>query len=305
MFKKLAPYILYMHKPLFSIIIPVHNEEEHIVPTINSIITQTEQDFEIIIVNDGSTDRTLLQIQPYLRKHKNIKVISFDNGHSAAFARNRGIEQARGKYVVFQDGDCYADMCLLNNAAKWFDDLPIDGLATRTSNVPPKNWIQRAVATQRSIRWENTYKSAMIKYLDKDSGINVAIMKREAINALGGFSESIFYFEDNDLTKRFFESGRSAIFAPDVIQYHNDPLTLKESIGQCKSIAKGMKIRGKISNKEKLMLMFAVLGIISIVPYILLFLHMLNKSRDIFGSFYFTILWEIRTLFKLYYFLSR
>ena len=145
----------------------------------------------------------------------------------------------------------------------------------------------------------------MVKYLNKDSGINVAIMKREAVEALGGFSESIFYFEDNDLTKRFFESGRTAVFAPDVIQYHNDPLTLKESIGQCKSIAKGMKIRGKISNKEKLMLMFAVLGIISIVPYILLFLHMLNKSRDIFGSFYFTILWEIRTLFKLYYFLSR
>jgi len=292
-----------MKAPLFSIIIPAHNEEEHISNTLKSILNQTEKDFEIIIVNDGSTDRTLLEIEPFLRNHKNIKLVSYTKGHSAAFARNRGLEEAKGKYIVFQDADCYADICLLNNAAKWLEDLPIDGLATRTSNTPPKNWIQRAVAAQRSIRWENTYKSPIIKYLDKDSGINVAVMKREAAQALGGFSESIFYFEDNDLTKRFFESGRTAVFAPDVIQYHNDPLTLKESIGQCKSIAKGMKSKGKISTKEILMLLFAVLGLVNLAPYILIFLHMFIKSRDLLGSFYFAILWEIRTLAKLYYFL--
>jgi len=296
-------HILYMKGPLFSIIIPCHNEEEHIAETIKSIIKQTEQSFEIIVVNDGSQDRTLLEIEPFLRKHKNIKLISFDRGHSAAFARNRGLEYARGQYIVFQDADCYADMCLLNNAAKWFEDLPIDGLATRTTNTPPKNWIQKATATQRSIRWENTYNSPVIKYLDKNSGINVAVMKREAAQALGGFSESIFYFEDNDLTKRFFESGRTAVFAPDVIQYHNDPLSLRESIRQCKSIAKGMKSRKELQTKEVLMLLFGVLGLVNLAPYILIFLHMFIKSKDAMGSFYFTILWEIRTLAKLYYFL--
>ena len=294
-----------MKAPLFSIIIPAHNEEEHIAATINSILSQPEKSFEIIVINDGSTDKTADIVRKIALKigNQTIRLISYDMGHSAAFARNRGLEEARGKYIVFQDADCYADICLLNNAAKWLEDLPIDGLATRTSNTPPKNWIQRAVAAQRSIRWENTYKSPIIKYLNKDSGINVAIMKREAAQALGGFSESIFYFEDNDLTKRFFESGRTAVFAPDVIQYHNDPLSLRESIRQCKSIAKGMKSKGKLSTKEVLMMLFAVLGLVNLAPYILIFLHMFIKSKDAVGSFYFAILWEIRTLAKLYYFL--
>lgn len=289
--------------PLFSIIIPCHNEEQYIAETIKSVLTQSEQSFEIIVVNDGSTDTTLLEIEPFLRAHKNIKLISFDKGHSAAFARNRGLEHARGQYIVFQDADCFMGPTLLNNAAWWFDVLPIDGLATRTTNTPPKNWIQRATAAQRSIRWENTYNSPIIKYLNKDSGINVAVMKREAAQALGGFSESIFYFEDNDLTKRFVESGRTAVFAPDVIQYHNDPLSLRESIRQCKSIAKGMKSKPNISTKEILMLLFALLGLVNPAPYILIFLHMFIKSKDAMGSFYFTVLWEIRTLAKLYYFL--
>jgi len=293
-----------MSKPLFSVLIPAHNEEEHIAETINSVLRQTEQDFEIIVVNDGSIDKTASIVRNIALKSKQkIRLISYDMGHSAAFARNRALEDARGTYVVFQDGDCVMDLCLLNNAAKWFDDLPIDGLATRTTNTPPKNWIQKATATQRSIRWENTYNSPVIKYLDKNSGINVAVMKREAAQALGGFSESIFYFEDNDLTKRFFESGRTAVFAPDVIQYHNDPLTLRESIGQCKSIAKGMKSRKELQTKEVLMLLFGVLGLVNFAPYILIFLHMFIKSKDVMGSFYFTVLWEIRTLAKLYYFL--
>jgi GT2 family glycosyltransferase len=222
-------------------------------------------------------------------------------GHSAAFARNRGAEEARGTYLLFQDADCFADSTLLNNAAKYLEDFPVDGVATRTTNVEPKNWVQKAVAVQREIRWENNQSRPIL--LDKTSGINVAIMKREAFEALGGFNESIFYFEDNDLTKRFFESGRSAIFGPEVIQYHNDPLSLRESIGQCKSIAKGMKKRGNLTRDELITLSSVPINILTGYPQLFVWAYFWWKSKRCLWSFYFSILWSIRSAAKLYYYL--
>ena len=209
-----------------------------------------------------------------------------------------------GKYVIFHDADCYMDSVLLHNAAKYLEDYPIDGLATRTTNTSPKNWIQRAVATQRAIRWENTVKEGWRPLmLDKNSGINVAIMRRDIVNKLGGFNEKIFYFEDNDLTKRFFEAGYDAMFGPSVIQYHNDPLTLKESIGQCKSIAKGMRLRKSITNGELVTISSVPINIFTGIPGAFVFLYFAYKSKDIIGSFYFSVLWTIRSAAKGYYYL--
>ena len=289
--------------PLFSVIMPAHNEEDTIEAALRSISAQTEKNFEIIVVNDGSTDNTSKVIEEYQKKEPRLRlVISNPKGTSAAHARNEGAWQAKGTYLLFHDADCEADPCLLNNAAKLLDDYDIDGVATRTSNTKPKSWIQHAVATQRSIRWENTVRQNMRPImLDADSKVNVAIMYRDCFEHLGGFNEDIFYFEDNDLTKRFFDSGNVAMFDRDVIQYHQDPLTLKESIGQCKSIAKGMKKKGGPTLKEAAMFLFALYGLINFLPFIILFAYMYWKSRDARGSFYFATLWEIRTIAKLYY----
>jgi len=118
-----------MKEPLFSVIIPAHNEEEYIEKVLDSIYSQTFPitQIEIIIIDDGSTDKTLELVDEYAANKRDevinvIKVLHFEKGHSAAFARNAGIKAATGKYVLFQDADCFADSCLLNNAAKWLED---------------------------------------------------------------------------------------------------------------------------------------------------------------------------------------
>lgn len=91
---------------LLSIIIPVYNIESYIGDCIKSCITQDidPKDYEIIIVNDGSTDGSINVIQDYQRHFTNISVINKENGGLSS-ARNTGINIAKGEYIWFIDGD--------------------------------------------------------------------------------------------------------------------------------------------------------------------------------------------------------
>lgn len=96
-----------MKTPKFSVIIPAHNEEDVIERAIKSILNQTYQNFEIIISNDGSTDKTKEIVENLIKKDKRIKILNQDKGHSAAFARNWGAEKAKGEILIFLDADTF------------------------------------------------------------------------------------------------------------------------------------------------------------------------------------------------------
>lgn len=91
-----------------SIIIPIYNCEEYICRNIESLLCQTFTDFELILVNDGSTDSSGSLCDEYALKDERIRVIHKENG-GAASARNRGLDIARGEYVAFIDSDDYVE----------------------------------------------------------------------------------------------------------------------------------------------------------------------------------------------------
>lgn len=86
----------------FSVVIPLYNKEHYIEKTIKSVLNQTFQDFEVIVVNDGSTDSSLDVAQTI--KSDKVKIISQKNA-GVAVARNTGIEHAYAKYIAFLDAD--------------------------------------------------------------------------------------------------------------------------------------------------------------------------------------------------------
>ena len=94
--------------PLFSVVIPAYNARKFIALTIESVLRQTVQDFEIVVVNDGSTDDTLEVLQGI--SDPRLRVITRENGGECA-ARNQGIQEARGEYIALLD----ADDCWLPN----------------------------------------------------------------------------------------------------------------------------------------------------------------------------------------------
>ena len=89
-----------------SIVMPVYNLEKYLNTSLNSLISQTFKDFEIICVNDGSKDNSLNILKEYEKQDSRIRVIDKENG-GAGSARNKGIEVAKGKYIQFLDGDDY------------------------------------------------------------------------------------------------------------------------------------------------------------------------------------------------------
>lgn len=90
--------------PTLSIIIPAYNAEKYLEDAVNSIICQPCSDVEVIIVNDGSKDRTFHIAERLEKEHRNIRVINIENS-GVSVARNIGIKSAKGKYIGFLDSD--------------------------------------------------------------------------------------------------------------------------------------------------------------------------------------------------------
>ena len=92
--------------PEISIIVPVYNVEKYLKRCIDSILNQSFTDFELILVDDGSTDNSGEIIDEYAIKDERIKVIHKENGGLSS-ARNVGIEYSKGNYIAFVDSDDY------------------------------------------------------------------------------------------------------------------------------------------------------------------------------------------------------
>lgn len=115
-------------QPKISVIIPVYNVEKYLPECLESILNQTFQDFEIICVDDGSTDRSLDILQEYKRKDDRFVILQQRHAGAGA-ARNHGIKLAEGKYIQFLDSDDYFEPTLLeemyNHAEKFDSDLTV------------------------------------------------------------------------------------------------------------------------------------------------------------------------------------
>lgn len=103
--------------PLISVVIPVYKVEEYLNRCVDSVINQTYENLEIILVNDGSPDNCPKICDEYAKKDSRIKVIHKENG-GLSDARNAGIDKATGKFITFIDSDDYIDNdyveCLYN-----------------------------------------------------------------------------------------------------------------------------------------------------------------------------------------------
>lgn len=103
-----------MESNLITIIIPAYNVEKYIERCLESVLSQELKNFEVIIVDDGSSDSTPQICDNYEKRYQNIKVIHKKNS-GLGFARNTGLEYAKGEYIVFLDGDDFVGKNHLSN----------------------------------------------------------------------------------------------------------------------------------------------------------------------------------------------
>ena len=109
-----------VYSPKVSVIVPVYNAENYVERCMHYLLMQTLKEIEIIVINDGSTDNSMLPVKKLAELDSRIKIIEQEN-HLQGHARNRGIEIAQGEYIGFCDADDYVDYAYyeeLYNAAK-------------------------------------------------------------------------------------------------------------------------------------------------------------------------------------------
>ena len=107
--------------PLVSVVLLTHNRQEMLPRAIDSILNQTYTNFELIIIDDASTDKTTEILKEYVKRDKRIKVIKNRINSGIAESRNRGLELAKGEYIAWQDGDDVSELNRLSEQVKFME----------------------------------------------------------------------------------------------------------------------------------------------------------------------------------------
>ena len=218
----------------FSIIVPIYNIEKYVVKCIDSILSQTYDDFELILVDDGSTDNSGKICDEYSQKDKRIKVIHKENGGIVS-ARKSGVIVASGDYVVPVDGDDWISPKLLERANSTLqnnDDIEIFCydyyLAFENRNEERHNWLKSGKYDKsklenevypnllRNIKgqyfppneWGKIYKIDLYKKFQLAANDNIKIGEDESVicpctyaaNCIYIVEDCLYYYRQNPLS---------------------------------------------------------------------------------------------------------
>ncbi len=169
--------------PTISVVIPAYNAERTILETITSVQHQSFSDFELIVINDGSTDRTLELLQGI--KDERLKIFCYENG-GISTARNRGILQATGEFIAFLDADDLwaPDKLELQLAA--LQQHPEAGVAYSWTYFMDEKEGDRSFYPFDQVLFEGNVYAILLVYNFITSGSNI-LVRRQAVESVGGF----------------------------------------------------------------------------------------------------------------------
>jgi glycosyltransferase involved in cell wall biosynthesis len=210
--------------PQVSVIVPVYNSERYLNTCINSLINQSLKDIEIIIVNDGSNDNSLVVCQKYEKMDQRIKLINKQNG-GVSSARNEGIRIATGEYIGFVDSDDWVDLDtyekMYSNAGKHNVDAVVIGI---------KKFFNKKENT-RKMRLEGLYNSIDLLSIQVEDGSLKGMLMSSTCNTLYRteiiksnsivFNESLKINEDGIFNFDFLIQADKVYFLPNEFLYHH------------------------------------------------------------------------------------
>lgn len=212
--------------PVISVVIPVYNGAKTIKETIESVLQQTYQSFEIIVINDGSQDETLAVINSI--QDQRVKVFSYPNAGLSA-SRNRGFAQARGEYIAFLDADdlwtkdkLEAQLEALQQnpqaavAYSWTDHIDEDGKFLRPAsyNSCSGNVYERLLIGNFLVCGSNT------------------LIRAQALTKIGGFDESLNSAEDWDMWLRLAPCHEFVVVPRPQVLYRISPYSMSANISK-------------------------------------------------------------------------
>ena len=229
--KKFYKQNLEPYKESVTVIIPAYNEEENIAATIKSVLNSSYKNLEIIVVNDGSKDKTATVVRQLQREFpKRIKLISIENGGKAN-ALNVGVSKASSEVIVSMDGDSIFKPNTIEILTKHFNNPKVGSVAGTVLVTKPKNLLNRF----QHLEYITT------QYIDKLSlsvvnatGVvpgPIGAWRKSDLLEVGGFSKDTLV-EDQDMSLAVLAKGKRVIYEREAVAYTESPNTIRDFIKQ-------------------------------------------------------------------------
>ncbi|MEM7647637.1 MAG: glycosyltransferase family A protein [Cyanobacteria bacterium P01_A01_bin.70] len=176
-----------------SVVIPAYNAEKTIKETIDSVLAQTFQDFEAIVINDGSTDNTLNILKAY--SDDRLKIFSFENSGPQK-SRNRGLAEAQGKYISFIDADDMWTADKLELQLKTLESNPDVSVVYSWSDVVNEESVLLRQGGHLIRRGDVFVDLLLVNFVESGSNF---LAETTAVRNVGGFDEAIVAGQDRDI----------------------------------------------------------------------------------------------------------
>ncbi|OQW96400.1 MAG: hypothetical protein BWK77_04870 [Verrucomicrobia bacterium A1] len=199
--------------PVVSVVIPTYNRASFIRGAIESVLTQTYGDLELLVVDDGSTDDTPAVVAAI--RDARLRYIRCDTNEGAAAARNRGIREARGEYVAFQDSDDVWLAGKLDKQMRAFDAAADAGVVY--CGFRREHYGVRSYIPDRSlpVREGDIHQQLLIENFVSAQTI---VARRSALQRAGPFDPSLQPLEDWDMALRLSKHFRFALVDEPLVQ---------------------------------------------------------------------------------------
>jgi len=223
--------VIPFHNYGVSVLIPAYNEEENIESSIRSVIKNNYQFKEIIVINDGSTDKTMEVVQNMQYKYPGeIRLINIPNGGKAK-ALNIGIKVSKYKLFVSMDADTIFAPDTIKNLVRHFNDKSVGAVAGKVETTRSHNLLDIFQGIEYEIG-QNIEKRVF-------SSVNavgvvpgpIGAWRKSAVVKCGGYSNETLV-EDQDLTMAIITKGYKIIYEPKAFAYTETPHTLKDFLKQ-------------------------------------------------------------------------
>jgi glycosyltransferase involved in cell wall biosynthesis len=182
--------------PLISVIIPVYNGEKTIRETIDSVLNQTFQDFELIVINDGSQDTTVEIVEGI--QDPRLKLFSYPNA-GQAMSRNRGFSHAVGEYISFLDADDLWTPDKLDAQLKALQENPQAAVAYSWTNYIDESGQYLRQGSYVKVSGDVFKNLLVVNFLENGSN---PLIRAKALAEVGGFDGSLTAAEDWDMWLR-------------------------------------------------------------------------------------------------------
>lgn len=223
--------------PDVSVVVPVYNDPEGIRTTLETLTTQTlsPNRYEIIVVDNGSTDGTRSVVQEFTTSDSEVRLLVERETQGSYAARNRGIDAARGELIAFIDADMSAEPDWLKRAIEAVESADADYLACEVELYPPTG---RESLVGKYNRLTDLDVEGLLTRLHFAPTCSL-IVRRNLIDDIGGFDPRFRSSGDLEFGNRVFESGRTLHYAPHLQLYHPERTTLRAVMKKSYRIGRG------------------------------------------------------------------